>query len=224
MNKKTIGFTLLLIGAAALLYYLGGQQLYENSKASHMDTETTAQTPKNSSSSDWASNAKTVRELMLKSDLVVRARVSEEPVTRVVPIKPLDDQGQVIEGVVHKILFSDTLFEVLETYVGKPSATITVMQTGGFDLTVSKGVEEDAEDPLYKIGEEYILFLVDISGDPIHAPDRELYITVNPYGRYRIDNGNFFMYGQNSQEPYKFPTSIIDLEIQIDRAARELNK
>lgn len=79
------------------------------------------------------------------------------------------------------------------------------------------------EDPLYKVGEEYILFLVDISGDHIHAPDRELYRIVNPFGRYGIDDENVLSYGEPLQ-PIELPTNIHELERQIEISIQELNK
>jgi len=42
------------------------------------------------------------------------------------------------------------------------------------------------DDPLYVVGEESVLFLVDISDDPIHAQGRTLYRTINPAGRYAV--------------------------------------
>jgi hypothetical protein len=177
-------------------------------------------------SPEWATKAVTVRELVSESDLVVRVRVSEAPVTRVHRIEgtEMDENGNPTSTVVvENILFSDTVLEVLETYLGEPSLKITVMQTGGFDSTISKNRWVMREDPLYKVGEEYILFLVDISGDHIHAPDRKLYRTVNPFGRYGIDGESVLSYGEPLQS-IELPTNIHELETQIEISTQELNK
>ncbi len=222
MNKKVSRISILLIGLVAMLYFVWLQK--NNPAISYKDVTMTISAPNNASSAYWKSKARTVEDLMSESDLVVRVRVSKDPVTRVVPIYPLDPQGNKIESAVFPVLFSDTVFEVLETYVGKSLQTVTVMQTGGYDPGLSNNIEEMTDDPLYKAGEVYILFLVNISGDPVHAQDRDLYITVNPFGRYRIDSGNFFTYGQNVSGSNLLPTSIADLEQQIVQAAKELNK
>jgi len=174
---------------------------------------------------EWVSKAATVSELTRESDLVVRARVAEAPATRVhhMELTEMDENGNPAKEVVQNMFFSDTVFEVLETYRGNESMKITVMQTGGFDPAVSKIRWVLAEDPLYKVGEEYILFLVDISGDHIHAPDRELYRTVNPFGRYGIDGERVFTYGEPLR-PIELPTNIHELETQIEESVREFNK
>lgn len=177
------------------------------------------------SSTSWVSKAIAVEELVVEADIIVRARVIEPPTTRIVQYElPVwDEQNNIVGTATSQMLFSDTVFEVLEIYLGKPSYKITVMQTGGFDPSISSDVEEIADDPLYKLGEEYILFLVDISGDHIHAPDRELYRVVNPFGRYRIVNEKVVSYGQ-SDRSIALPTDIADLESQITQSVQERNK
>jgi hypothetical protein len=88
------------------------------------------------------------------------------------------------------------------------------MQTGGLNPDTKAVQSETLDDPLYKVGEEYVLFLVDISGDPVQAPDRELYRIVNPYGRYKIDGQNVTSYGENF-EGIKLPTTLDELVAQI---------
>lgn len=48
---------------------------------------------------------------------------------------------------------------------------------------------EIAADPLFEVGSEHILFLVDITGDGVHSKGRQLYRVVNPMGRYEIKPG-----------------------------------
>ncbi|MEN9563744.1 MAG: hypothetical protein RIR73_1988, partial [Chloroflexota bacterium] len=74
-----------------------------------------------------------------------------------------------------------------------------------------------------KTGEEYILFLVDISGDPVHAPNRELYRIVNPFGRYSIQGESVHTYGENfGQDTLLTDLNIIELELQIEEAIKSL--
>ncbi len=172
------------------------------------------------SQAEWVSHAKTVNELMWESNLVVMARVSGAPVTRVLrhELPVWDENNKIVGSTVSETLVSDTVFEIIKTYHGKSRLNITVMQTGGFDPTISKSVEEIADDPLYKVGEEYILFLVDISGDKVHAPDRELYRTVNPFGRYKVDGEKVFSYGQNpTSDTLSFVSTASELESQIEQ-------
>lgn len=201
--------------------------LFLTSCAKAKETEVAPVFTGGSSTVEWASKATTIEELVLEADLVVRGRVIEAPVTRVVRIESsmVDENGGVIGTDVIKVLFSDTVFEVVKTYLGESPLQITVMQTGGYDPTVSKGVVDAADDPLYKVGEGYILFLVNVSGDHIHAPDRELYRIVNPFGRYGIDGETVFSYGQNSGTDAAFVTSTIkDLEMQIEQIIDLLRK
>jgi hypothetical protein len=161
----------------------------------------------------------TVDELMLEADLVVRARVIGEPVTRVIrhELSVWGEDNKIVGSTVSEALFSDTVFEIIKTYHGKPQLNVTVMQTGGYDPSVSNSIEEMVDDPLYKIGEEYILFLVDISGDKVQAPNRELYRIVNPFGRYRIDDTNIFSYGENpTSVSVNAISNIRELEAQIE--------
>ncbi|MFZ5858591.1 MAG: hypothetical protein ACOYZ6_17320 [Chloroflexota bacterium] len=218
--KKIIGISILLVGLTALLFYVERLQDGKNPNAARTRMPATTTSARISSSADWLSDAITINELMSESDLVVRARVFNVPITRVVrgELPVWDEQGKIVGSVVSEVLFSDTLFEVLETYMGTPLSTITIMQTGGYEPTVSKGIEEMADDPLYKIGEVYVLFLVDISGDHVHAPNRALYRIVNPFGRYRVDDTNVVTYGQNPLRLIQLPTKLLELETQIEQA------
>lgn len=210
MNKKTMIFMVLAIGLLIAMVFFSGN---ENINAFPVVTAAPI-VSRNISSATWVSNAKTIDELMSESDLVVRVRVSEAPITRVVSHEiPVWDENNNISGsTISKMLFSDTSFEIIKTYRGEPRQSISVMQTGGFDPSVSNSIEEVIDDPLYKVGEEYILFLVDISGDSVQAPNRELYRIVNPFGRYKINGRNVFSYGQDVRPGV---LSISELEAQI---------
>jgi len=224
MMKKILSFGVILLSLGTIIALFGGQQ--ENGNSNDLSSTATPIVSRNNSSASRVSNAVTVNELVLESDLVVMARVAESPVTRVVRIEVpvLDEVGNIVDSAVVEVLFSDTVFKVLENYVGKPTSMITVMQTGGVNPTKPSSIEEVMDDPLYEIGDEYILFLVDISGDHVHAPERELYRIVNPFGRYRIDGETVFTYGQNPNSVLSTTSDITELETQIEQIAQELNK
>lgn len=172
---------------------------------------------KSNSSADWVSNATTIPQLMKEADLVVRARAIKGPQTRIVQSEQpiVNEDGTEIIGIkLDEMAFSDTVFEILQVYFGKASENITIMQTGGIDFANPEVRSEMNDDPLYEIGEEYVLFLVDISGDPIQAPDRELFRIVNPYGRYRVEPNGITCLGEDKSVA-DLPISLEELEIQI---------
>ncbi len=222
MNKARFFLSVLLIGIVVVLTFSWLRGSREESSAQRNEIQSTIGNLTNPSSADWVSKAITVDQLVLESNIIVRARVSELPVTRIVRSElPVWNEKEEIVGLaIDEMPFSDTVFEVLEIYLGKPPSKITVMQTGGSNPANPENTIEIADDPLYKVGEEYVLFLIDISGDPIQAPERELYRTVNPSGRYKIDGESVFSYGQNL-ELVSLPTTMIDLEAHIQQAIKE---
>ena len=127
---------------------------------------------------DWESSALSIPELARAADAIVRARVVEAPASRTITqeLPMVDEQGTPVATVTDSMLFSDTLFEVVNSYSGTLPAQIYVMQIGGTSPDGSV-LNEFPDDPLYRVGDEYILFMVDISGDKVQAPDRELYRT-----------------------------------------------
>ncbi len=139
----------------------------------------------------WVSSAESVSEQVLEADLVVRVqsldRAEPRHLWHPMPagVSRIDGQGT--------FAFTDTEVEVLEVLNGdaKVGDRLWVMQTGA-DLQTRDGKIarlELSEDPLYQLGDEMVLFLVDISGDKVHAADRQLYRTVNPAGRYQVEGG-----------------------------------
>lgn len=167
------------------------------------------------SSAYWVSQAQTVPDLVLESDLIVYARVKQAPMTRIITqeLPVLDEQGTPVATMIDSLPFSDTLFEVVKSYTGSAPTELLVMQTGG-TISPSADIVEIPDDPLYRVGEEYILFLVDISGDALHAPDRQLYQTVNPAGRFQVANGVATTYWVESTNKL-LPNTINELERQI---------
>jgi hypothetical protein len=90
------------------------------------------------------------------------------------------------------------------------------MQTGGMRPDNPRSSIEVRDDPLYHPGEEYVLFLVDISGDPVQAPGRVLYRAVSPFGRYRIEGESVLSYGEDAKS-LGLPETIGELVAQIKR-------
>ena len=139
----------------------------------------------------WVSPAESISEQAREADLMVRVQVVDRSEPRHL-WHPIPTGMSRVNGR-GTFAFTDTQVEVLEVYHGDAQVgdRLWVLQTGG-DLITREGKVsrlELAEDPLYEMGDEMVLFLVNISGDPVHAADRELYRTVNPAGRYQVDGG-----------------------------------
>lgn len=167
------------------------------------------------SSAYWVSQAQTVSDLVLEADLIVYVRVKQAPMTRIITqeLPVLDEQGTPVATMTDSLPFSDTLFEVVKSYTGSAPTELLVMQTGG-TISPSADIVEFPDDPLYRVGEEYILFLVDISGDVLHAPDRQLYRIVSPAGRFQVTDGVVTTYWvENTDE--LLPNTVNELERQI---------
>ncbi len=122
-----------------------------------------------------------------------------------------DEKGNPTKNtVIDELPFTDTIFDVLQIYEGKAPTKIKIMQTGG--INGLKKFEMNG-DPLYKEGEEYILFLVDISHDKIHAKGNLLYRTVSPAGRYKIIGSNVNSFTEDPSTDS--PKNLTDLETKI---------
>lgn len=215
MNKRLIGVgAISMIAIVGVLLSLFGTTTDQNTQVGTLSRERIG-----GSVASWVSDAVTVSQLKKEADLVVKVRVINAPTTRIVrsELPMVDEQGTEIIGtkIIDEMAFSDTEFEVLEVYFGKPLEKILVMQTGGMDPKNPDLRSEMRDDPLYNIGEEYVLFLVDISGDPVQAPDRELYRIVNPYGRYKIEGQNVNSYGEK-KEGVEVPMTLDELLTQIE--------
>lgn len=211
-----------LIASASLfvIVLLAGTFVYFRNTGSPAVTETSSV-----STASWVSPAASIGEVTKEANLVVRARVVKPPVPRIFresapEMKLSNGEATVVGSQVSEMVFSDTTFEVLTTYVGKSDSQIMVMQTGGPQPDNPTNITEMADDPLYQVGEEYILFLVDISGDSVQAPDRTLYRIVNPSGRYQINGETVRTYGENVATDLR-PTTLTDLERQITSAVKQ---
>jgi hypothetical protein len=166
----------------------------------------------------WASDARTIAQQALEADAIVRVQVlGSAPVRQIVePIQPAARRPGLEEFVTP---YTDTRMRILEAYRGSVDPEITVMQMGGSVPATDKHPRMDlvmGEDPLYTAGTQHILFLVDISGDEIHAPDRKLYRIVNALGRYDV-RGELVVTHAEPSGDFTPPTTVTDLMGEIER-------
>lgn len=181
--------------------------------------ETTLPAPEHEgASASWISDAETVAEQVMEADLVVRVQTLQQAEPRHLwhPTPAGAKPGT--------FAFTDTQVEVLEVYRGNAEIgdRLWVMQTGG-DLVTREGKIarlEIAEDPIYRLGDEMVLFLVDISGDSVHAADRELFRTINPASRYHVEGGlvDQVPFGRHHKAR---SLDLASLEAQIDAAVAQ---
>jgi hypothetical protein len=163
----------------------------------------------------WSSTADTVAEQVREANAIVRVRVEALSEPRVIE----NDLGVGPDGEarIERTPFTDVELSVIEVYKGEVGNRITVMQTGGILPETAQHESyrtEISSDRLYEVGTEHVLFLKDISGDRIHAPDRTLYRTVNPAGRYRIDGprvSSTLEFGRVEQRPTQLGTLVSEI-------------
>lgn len=209
----------------ALALFVGTTFYFQNTNSTSPSHSAASDTLTQGSSAMWISSAESVDEVTKEANLIVRARVVKSPESRVLRetlprVEVSNGKSIVVGEEVSESVFSDTMFEVVQTYVGKSTSEIMVVQTGGPNPNNPNNIMQMVDDPLYQVGEEYILFLVDISGDSIQAPDRTLYRVVNPSGRYQISDGAVEAYGEKSDAASRQPRTLVDLEAQIMSATK----
>ncbi len=141
----------------------------------------------------WVFPGMTVAEETAEADLIVRVRVLNVNVRKLRQVGPryAADGTTVLGEDVEVMPFTDARMQVLEVYKGSADNHIVVMQMGG-ELPATDGDPAInymmPGDPIFVRGSEHILFLKDISDDPVHnrGINRRLYRLVNPAGRYEI--------------------------------------
>ncbi len=182
----------------------------------------------------WAFRGVTVAEQAAEADVIVRARVLNVQVRKYKNMLPTyaEDGKTVIGELADIVPFTDSEMQVLEVYKGVVKDRITVMQTGG-NLPTSDGDPPihwvmDG-DPIFEVGSTQILFLKDISGDPIHGQGRNLYVTVNPVGRYVVQGQNVVNHGAKADhavgaETTRLPQTLDELFGQIRQAVTRPTK
>lgn len=139
----------------------------------------------------WISTAQSVGQLSQEADLIVRVQAIDNGEPRF--LWSPTPEGAFRRAGRSTLAFTDTTVEVLEVYSGKAQVgdRVAIMQTGGDLLTRSGKLArlELSEDPIYAPGAEMVLFLVDISNDPVHAQGEPLFRAVNPNGRFEVEGG-----------------------------------
>ena len=119
------------------------------------------------------------------------------------------------------IPFTDSDLRVEDVYKGSVTrgANMPIMQTSGMQTAMDQYPAQDvtlADDPLFVKEGDHILFLKSITGDRLHAPQRDLYRVVNPAGRYDV-HGETLMTHTHFR-PELLPSKLSDLVDQIEEA------
>lgn len=143
-------------------------------------------------------------------ELIVRVRVEGITRTRAV-VKPLPADGATGgRPTVDVIPFTETTVRVLEVFKGNVGDRIIVSQTGGQLAATNQypGVNVQlGDDPLYAAGTGHLLFLV--------PAGEQIYITVNPAGRYEI-RGSAVLSPAEPSAAYKQPATLAELIKEIN--------
>lgn len=209
---KKLSFTKLALGTLGVSLMVGAI-----AATSMMPSENVL---RGEATASWVSNAETVKQQVMESDLVVRVQVlgQDEPRHLWHPTPEGAEPG--------RFVFTDSEVEVLQVYRGDVEVgdRLKVMQTGGQLITREGKLTslQLREDPIYEVGSEMVLFLVDISGDSVHAPERELYRTVNPAGRYEIE-GSFAGRRPMGEQVMGRELDLFTLEAEIAQAIEDRN-
>lgn len=103
--------------------------------------------------------------------------------------------------------YTDFSFNVSKTLYGSASESITIHQTGGPDFQVS-------DDPLFKVGDSYILFLHQ------YSPGK-YFVVGGPDSRFQVQNGKIMSFNEHKLGNGASDSSFISL---IQQAASTLKK
>jgi hypothetical protein len=143
---------------------------------------------------NWISSATRVADVADEADVIAHIQVQKVLTTQ--KLKEIDHVGD--KAIPNITPFTKSELKVIKVYKGSVDRSITILQTGG-KLPASDGdpainIQLD-DDPIFTKGEEYILFLKDISADTIHGKEgHKLYRIVNPAGRYLIRGTQVYTY------------------------------
>ncbi len=167
----------------------------------------------------WASSAGTVAQQAAEADAIVRAHVVKRFKSRVLGQR-LANPSDRLPAKFDVWAFTEVLLKVDKVYRGdiRSGGYVRVLQTGGYARKTADHPELQIaldDDPLLLEDSDHVFFLKEISGDPVLAPQRELYRIVNSAGRYDIRGDAVSSF---SILAGKRPTKLVDLDEQI-RAA-----
>ncbi len=169
----------------------------------------------------WASSAATVPELMAEADLVVLVEAGRPDAPRKFAV-PIDPAAQKPGLSVDVTPFTHTRMRVQQIYKGSAGSAITVVQTGGALERTSDHPAVNlvfSDDPLFTEGGTHVLFLKDISRFEGQATGEQLYMIVNPAGRYDLHGQSVVTHSEDNRVAR--PTMLAELMRQIDDASRQ---
>lgn len=109
--------------------------------------------------------------LVREANLIAEVRITGIQATRIVFGSPYTD-------------YNATISHVLKAPPGFSDPSIVIMQSGG---AVQGRARQIKGDPLFEVGANLLLFLQDMSDNPVHAPIRERkFATLMPGGRFQV--------------------------------------
>lgn len=132
----------------------------------------------------WAKHFTDLPSMARDSDAVIQGTV-----LRAMPVRFFADQDIRSDQFIGGIVFTDHVVRVDKVIKGNLSEgqEIILVQTGGNYNGRTMQLEDD---PLFERGEQAILFLKDISGDQVHAPDSQKFIVNGtPQARLKLVEG-----------------------------------
>ncbi len=119
-----------------------------------------------SSGASWAKSFEDMTELCAASDVIALGMVD-----RVIRVTRAQPSGH--------LYFTDWAFRIEKVLKGRVTEEVTVHQTGAAGLG-----SEIAEDPLFRRGERYVLFL--------KRGAQEIFYNLGPWGRYKVVDGRVY--------------------------------
>lgn len=136
----------------------------------------------------WSKSFNNLSEMVADSDLIITGRVLKVQASRLISDPYTSPRAQEF-GLPNGVVFTDHVIQVDRVIKGnaRKDGIVIVVQTGGRYNGVNMVVEDS---PLFERNELVLLFLKDISGDPIQAPNEKKYIiNGSPQARFKIVNG-----------------------------------
>lgn len=182
MNKNKLGIAVLVVvslvafaGLSATSFGLVQQKVNQASRAS------------------WVKFFPDLPTLAKDSDVIVIGKIVGPKSTRIIggDALPSDVKAEIEkEGGVVGVIFTDYVFAVDDVIKGdkiEPGQSIIIVQTGGTFQDRTQSLEDD---PLFQSGENAVLFLKDITNDPVQSPGETKYIiNGSPQARYKVESG-----------------------------------
>ncbi len=162
---------------------------------------------------DWIFPHTSVEAQTNEADLIVRVHVittSSRILKQTMDI--FDANGQPTgEKMTQEMSFTDSEVKISTVYKGAANGnSLLVMQPGNM---LERGNFFFGRTDLLQKGEEYILFLKDVSDDALHGKGRKLFRLINPASQYRIVGESIINLAQ--AQDGELPSILFELESQI---------